>query len=183
MIQITSGFSALLFLVFGIFSIIGLMVHFVPSYEYALYSQYAVFILSVVVVFLIYRSIKKQKENRNQRLVKKGKDPLPTDLNFKEALMLPMGVFFVLYFSIIYGFPSVVHVLIASHQGEVQYVAYKPRIDYMNTRPICLGAVTVESPLILPQRVCNVGRYTYETLEDGDMITIYGKQSYLGIGM
>lgn len=53
----------------------------------------------------------------------------------------------------------------------------------MNTRPICLGAVTVESPLILPQRVCNVGRYTYEKLEDGDTITIYGRQSLLGIGM
>jgi len=104
MVQITSGFAALLFLVFGIFSIIGLMVHFVPSYEYALYSQYIVFTLSAFVVFLVYRSIKKQKENRNQRLIKKGKAPLPTGLNFKEALMLPMGVLFVLYFSIIYGF-------------------------------------------------------------------------------
>ncbi|KGY14081.1 hypothetical protein NM22_01070 [Vibrio tubiashii] len=167
-----------------IFTFIGLLIDFIPAPSYAYYAQIVVCIGVTVCVIPVYVEIRRTKVRKKRRVQRKNKHAVVTTrFTLQEIFVPPIAVFFMLYFSLIYGLPSVIHFVIAEDKGRMELVAYKPSNSYDFTPARCRGAITVKSPLILPQRVCNVLRTTHDTLKDGDVVTVYGRQSILGIGL
>lgn len=165
-------------LVLTAFSALGMITKFVPSNSYAFCAQIVVGVAVVIFSLFIYYQLHKANVNNKKRNSKEYKS-----LNLPEIVSPPLVAFFLFYFSLIYGFPSLIHIVIANDKGRAEFIAYKPTVSYSSTSGRCKGAIKVDTPLLFTQRICNVNQKAYESLNDGDTLVVYGRQSIFGIGL